>query len=285
MTTSNPIQDEVNQAVYFSPGVYSHYLSQQLTRPEVFCLLKYQQYFAGKDVLDIGVGAGRTTGYLAPLAHRYEGLDYSPVMVEYARKTMPDISVHQANFRDLSIFKDESFDFVFATNNVIDALAHEDRQLALREACRVLREGQILVLTSHNIRYKKAYSGPELEFHRNPVTFARNIVRYLRRLDNHRRIGRLRVTHEEYALINDTGHDYACLHYYTARPTMEACLKGVGLRLLEVFGSGGESLTESQDDSGSPSLLYVAAKQSPGVKNPGSENPGSGLNTVRLGRS
>lgn len=262
MTARSSIQDGVNQAIYFSPRVYTHYLSQHLTRPEVVCLLRYQPYFAGKDVLDIGVGAGRTTGYLAPLARRYEALDYSPVMVEYARKTMPDISVHQADFRDLSIFKDKSFDFVFATDNVIDALAHEDRLRALREACRVLRGGQILAVSSHNIHYKKAYSGPELEFHRNPVTLARNFLRYLRQLKNHRRIGHLRATYAEYALLNDQGHDYACLHYYTARSTMRAQLEAAGLRLVEVFGNRGRSFEEGQDDSGSPNLLYVAQRVS-----------------------
>ena len=262
MTISIPIQDSVNQAVYFSPGVYNHYLSHDLTRPEVVCLLNYQPYIAGKDILDIGVGAGRTTAYLAPLARRYVAVDYSPVMVEYARKNMPNIDVYQADFRDLSVFKDQLFDFVFATANVISALSHEGRLRALREACRVLRPGHILALSSHNILYKKAYSGPELEFHRNPVTLARNFVRYLSQIKNHRNVGQLRATHAEYALLNDQGHDYACLHYYTARSTMKAQLEGAGLRLLEVFGNHGESLKEGQDDSGSSSLLYVAERAS-----------------------
>lgn len=260
MSTGIPIQDGVNQAVYFSPGVYTHYLSPNLTRPEVICLLKYQSHIAGKAVLDIGVGAGRTTGYLAPLARRYEAVDYSPVMVEYARKILPDISVQQADFRDLSIFKDQLFDFVFATDNVIDALAHEDRLRALREACRVLRPGQILAFSSHNIQYKKAYSGPEFEFHRNPVTLAMSFLRYLRCLKNHARVARFRVTHAEYALLNDRGHDYACLHYYVARSTMKTQLKDAGLRLLEVFDNHGRVIEEGQDVSWSPNLLYVAER-------------------------
>lgn len=257
-----PIQDEVNHAVYFSPTVYTHYLSPNLTRQEVVCLLHYQPHISGKDVLDIGVGAGRTTGYLAPLAHRYEAVDYSPVMVEYARKTLPGISVRQADFRDLSIFNDESFDFVFATDNVIDALAHEDRLRALRESCRVLRRGQIVALSSHNIQYKKAYTDPEFEFHRNPITFARNFVRYLQCLKNHRRVGRLRKTHEAYALLNDKGHDYACLHYYVSRSTMKIQLAGAGLQLLDVFDKHGTAIKEGQDVSESPNLLYVAERVS-----------------------
>src|ERR1700675_2824564 len=114
----SPRQDEVNRAVYYSPGVHRYYLSKLLTPPEIACLLKYQPHISGRDLLDIGVGAGRTARYLAPLARRYEAVDYSPVMVGYMKQTMPEISVRQANFRDLGIFEDRSFDFVFATDNV-----------------------------------------------------------------------------------------------------------------------------------------------------------------------
>src|SRR5258707_8830157 len=86
-------QDDVNRGVYFSPRVYRYYLSDQLTPSETACLLKYQPHISQRDVLDIGVGTGRTSRYLAPLARRYEAVDYSPVMVSYVRKTMPKISV------------------------------------------------------------------------------------------------------------------------------------------------------------------------------------------------
>src|SRR5712692_4413034 len=140
----SPRQEEVNSAVYNSPGVYRRYLSKLLTPPETACLLKYQPYISGRDVLDIGVGAGRTSVYLAPLARRYEAVDYSPVMVDYMKRAMPEISVRQANFRDLGMFEDSSFDFVFATDNVIDALSHEHRLSALNESRRVLRPGGVL---------------------------------------------------------------------------------------------------------------------------------------------
>src|SRR5947209_3369732 len=84
-------QDEVNKSVYSSPGVYRYYLSNLLMPSEVACLLRYQPHFFQKDILDIGVGAGRTSSYLAPLARRYEGVDYSPVMVDYMKQAMPDI--------------------------------------------------------------------------------------------------------------------------------------------------------------------------------------------------
>ncbi|MEO8052976.1 MAG: class I SAM-dependent methyltransferase, partial [Acidobacteriota bacterium] len=171
-----PHQHEINRAVYNSPGVYRYYLSRLLMPAEISCLLKYQPHISQRDVLDIGVGAGRTTRYLAPLARRYEGVDYSSVMVGYMKQAMPQIQVRQLDFRDLTVFEDRSFDFVFATDNVIDALPHDDRLRALSEAHRVLRKGGVLAFSSHNIRYEKAFLGPQLNWSSNPVRLAANCV-------------------------------------------------------------------------------------------------------------
>jgi SAM-dependent methyltransferase len=256
----SPRQDEVNRAVYHSPGVHRHYLSNILTPPETACLLKYQPHISGRDVLDIGVGAGRTARYLAPLARRYEAVDYSPVMIGYVKQVMPEISVRQADFRDLGAFENLSFDFVFATDNVIDALSHEDRLRALHEASRVLRHAGILAFSSHNIHYKNAFSGPQLGWSSNPVRFAANCVKYAISWRNHLRVAPLRRTTEEYALLNDPGHFYACLHYYAARSKVNSQLAYVGMRLIEAFDVEGRVAPGPQDDSNTPSLLYVAER-------------------------
>ena len=253
-------QDEINRAVYYSPRVYRSYLADCLTAAESICLSKYQSYIQHKDVLDIGVGAGRTTRYLAPLARRYEAVDYSPVMVRYVERTMPHISVRQADFRDLSDFAGESFDFMLATDNVIDALSHQGRLRALEEAYRVLRPGGILAFSSHNIRYKKAFSGPQLRWSSSAVRLAKNCAGYVLSLWNHLRVSPLRTTTSEYALLNDSGHRYACLHYYAARSTVCSQLAGVGLRFIEALDASGRPLSEFADDSEISSLFYVAER-------------------------
>ena len=256
----SPRQDEINRAVYHSPGIHRYYLSKVLTPPETACLLKYQPYISGRDVLDIGVGAGRTARYLAPLARRYEAVDYSPVMVDYVKQVMPEISVRQTDFRDLGVFDNLSFDFVFATDNVIDALSHEDRLRALHEASRVLRPGAILAFSSHNIHYRKAFSGPWLEWSANPVRFASNCAKFAISWWNYLRVAPLRRTTPEYALLNDRGHFYACLHYYAARSKVNSQLAYAGMRLLEAFDVEGRVVSEAEDDSQTPSLLYVAER-------------------------
>jgi SAM-dependent methyltransferase len=185
-------------------------------------------------------------------------VDYSPVMVDYLRKHMPEVGVRQADFCDLSIFADRSFDFALATDNLIDALSHEHRLRALGESARVLRPGGILVFSSHNIHYQRALSGPHLDWSSNPARLAKNWVKYTLSCWNHLRVKGLRKMTPEYALLNDPGHYYACLHYYVARSTVQAQLAANGLRLLEVFDPAGKVLLDSDDDRAFPSLMYVA---------------------------
>jgi SAM-dependent methyltransferase len=255
---ANGLQDDVNRAVYYAPSVYRYYLRSDLAPAEAACLSKYHSRIAGRDVLDVGVGAGRTARHLAPIARRYEAVDYSPVMVAYARRALPGVSVRQADFRDLSFFAAGSFDFIFATDNVIDALCHEDRYRALRESARVLRPGGILAFSSHNRRYKRALSLPWVDWTTNPLRLAKSVVRYVQGWWNHLRIGHLRQTNAGYALLNDRGHFYACLHYYATRQTVAAQLNECGFRLIDAFDSDGAIAPEGKDDSDHPALLYVA---------------------------
>jgi SAM-dependent methyltransferase len=259
-TTLANRQDEINRAVYYSPRVYRSYLAESLTAAESSCLSKYRLHIEHKDVLDIGVGAGRTARYLAPLARRYEAVDYSPVMVDYVKRTMPQISVRQADFRELTVFADQSFDFILATDNVIDALSHSDRMRALGEASRLLRFGGVLAFSSHNLRYKKAFSGPRLLWSWNPVRLAANCVGYVLSMWNYRRVAPLRTATSEYALLNDPGHRYACLHYYAARSTVSSQLESAGLSCIDAFDRSGRPLVESADDSEISSILYVAER-------------------------
>jgi len=254
-------QDEINRAVYHAPQAYRRYRANFLYPAEAACLLKYQPWISGRDVLDVGVGAGRTTLYLAPLARRYEAIDYSPVMVDYLKSAMPDISVRQADFRDLGIFEADSFDLLFASDNVIDLFSHEDRLRAMSEVRRVLRPGGVVAFCAHNLRYRRAFSGPRLEWSSNPAWLASNCAKFLVGSWNHLRVARLRIVGEEYALLNDQGHFYACLHYYASRPTVTAQLQRSGLRVVDVFDRDGRTVAERDDDSHTPHLMYVAQRE------------------------
>ncbi len=260
METLDRLQDTVNSGVYFAPGIARAYQSRVLDQPETMALLRYQQYFANRSVLDIGVGTGRTATFLAPLARRYVAIDYSAQMVEHVRRTQPGVEVHLADMRDLSHWDDASFDFVFATNNVFDAVAHADRLITLQGIRRLLTRDGLLVFSSHNRRSRDALSGPRLQYSRNVVTQALHVRTYLRRKLNHMRIGALRRFETDYALLNDIGHDYGLLHYYIDRDVQRRQLESEGFELLEVIDRDGHALGANDDDGANGHLVYVAKR-------------------------
>ena len=105
----------------------------------------------GSDVLDLGVGAGRTVEPLRARARRYVGVDYAPNMIESCLTRFPDVEFHMGDAADLSRFDDGSFDAVVFSFNGIDCLYPDEARLRCLDECRrVLRPGGTFVLSVHN---------------------------------------------------------------------------------------------------------------------------------------
>jgi ubiquinone/menaquinone biosynthesis C-methylase UbiE len=100
------------------------------------------------EVLEIAVGTGLNLLHYPP-GIRLTGIEYSPAMLELARRRAAEIAV-DADLRlgdaEQLDFADESFDTVVCTYGL--CTIPDDRQ-AVREAARVLRRSGRLVLTEH----------------------------------------------------------------------------------------------------------------------------------------
>ncbi|MCU1282116.1 MAG: hypothetical protein JWM53_5662 [bacterium] len=254
-------QDSINRRVYHTEGVARFYVNDDLPPPEALALLHVFAEFPHHDALDLGVGAGRTARYLAQLVPHYECLDYSPVMLAYLRKTNPALSAHEGDMRNLSKFAAESFDVVLASCNLIDAVSHDDRLRVLAEVQRVLRPAGAFLFSSHNRNWVRALNGPRLELARNPFTQLGNLVRFARQSVNHARTGKFRKIEGDYALLDDSGHDYSLLHYYIDRHTQRAQLERAGFELVYSISTTLCALSDGDDDSQSPSLYYIARRR------------------------
>ena len=262
MDTTQDVSASVNNAVYSAPRAVDEYTYYTLTRVETMTFLKYQPFIAGKNVLDIGVGAGRTSVYLAPLAKRYEGIDYSPAMVAYMKSAMPGISIRQSDMRKLDAFPANQFDFVFASNNVLDDVDHDGRLQTLAEFRRVLRNDGMVVLLAHNRSWEYTASPPRLNFPRNPIRLVKSILLWLKQRANHAKIRKLRLVTDEYAIYNDEGHDFSALHYYIEQRVQRRQLNENGFSVVDVLDTFGRSITDEDAAKESPSLMYVARKSS-----------------------
>jgi len=107
----------------------------------------------GADVLDVGVGGGRTTNALRCRAGNYVGIDYSAPMVEAARRRHPEARFEVMDAANLSAFADRSFDLVLFSFNGLDYLHPvERRRDAIAELARVVRSRGTVITSSHNSR-------------------------------------------------------------------------------------------------------------------------------------
>lgn len=264
-------QYEINARVYHRHGIERHYRDLSLTRAEGIALLRHQPAFAGRDVLDIGVGTGRTAVYLAPLARRYQATDYSPVMVRYMRQAMPEVPVLLADMRHMPELADASFDFVLASNCVFDAVGHDDRIATLREIHRLLRSGGLLVFTGHNRNWTHALHGPRLQYSHNPATQAMLALHWIHGWINRARFHHLERFADEYAILNDGGHDFALMHYNITPDRQRQQLALHGFEVVEVLDPKGSPRAPGDPARECTWLMYVARRT--GTGQAASDNP------------
>lgn len=253
--------DRVNHAWYSRPEAVAAFSGDDLLEPAlVLLLLRYRDRIADHDVLDIGVGAGRTTRYLSALTNRYVGIDYSPSMVAHCVGRFPGVRIELMDARDLSAFSDASYDLVLFSYGGIGALGPDSRGAALHEICRVLRPGGIYLFSAHNREFEGARLGPSIAWSRNPVTLLANVVRWVGMERNHRRIRKLEVETPEYALINDVAERYSLLHYYITAPAQRLQLEHAGLELVSVIDDTGVEVSPESRPTQAPWLWYVARR-------------------------
>jgi ubiquinone/menaquinone biosynthesis C-methylase UbiE len=99
-----------------------------------------------QEVLEIGCGDGRITSQLVGKAKRLVAIDPDAANIAEAKENMEGVGLHIGSGECLE-FPSESFDVILFTLS----LHHQDSNVALREAKRVLRDhGQVVILEPVN---------------------------------------------------------------------------------------------------------------------------------------
>ncbi len=190
----------------------------------------------GARVLDLGVGAGRTTPYLVARSSSYVGLDHSPGMVAACAARYPGTDVVEGDASDLSRFVDASFDAVVFSFNGLDCLHPDDARLrCLAEIRRVLVPGGVAVLSSHNPRALLVRPRPWRGV--NPKLGAVRLARAARASAGRiTRLGLTRTVRSGSGYYVDPEHGGLCLHAATPAQFV-AEVEGVGFhRVGEIIG-------------------------------------------------
>lgn len=250
--------DSVNQKTYAKSKVLDYYDGLNGLFPaEKVLFEKLSPKIKGSKILDIGVGGGRTTEYLLPLAADYTGVDYVPQYIERVKRKYEGGNFSVCDARNLEEFADETFDFVLFSFNGIDVVSHEDRLRVFKEMHRVLKKGGFLAFSSHNRDYKhfrKPYWLNDLRF--NPST-VKNAMSYLFFLPRHLRMKKHEVFADEFAVVNDCDHRYSLLMYYIGIEKQIKQLEEIGFFNIEAYNSKGEVV---KSDAGSHWIYYSAEK-------------------------
>lgn len=200
-------------------------------------------------LLDIGIGAGRTTAYLFPKVGHYVGVDYSHGLVDAARELYPDADIQWCDARDMSAFADASFDFVNFSFNGLDSLDHEGRLQVLAEVRRVLEPGGHWMFSSHNRDYRRRGLMPwQPPFKPGRVMLKKSVYALLSH-QNWRRLRKEQVETPDYALVNDEAHHYSLLHYYVSPQAQIAQLEAAGFEDVRVWDQWGAPLEGSSPES------------------------------------
>lgn len=222
-----------------------------------------------RGVLDLGVGAGRTTWMLRLLTRDYVGLDWSPEMVAASRSALPGVDIRLGDARDLSQFPDARFSLVVFSYNGIDNVGHGDREVVVDNVQRVLEPGGAFVYSTSS-KLGPFYRHPpslriEREEDEHPGRFAaRALYSALAQAPRHRaRVGAWRAAmasaedHPEWGLAPVEALDFRLAHFTTVGAETRA-LAAAGMVVAAVVSDTGEPI---ERDGPGYSWFHVVARK------------------------
>ena len=234
---------------------------------------------AAANVLDLGVGGGRTSLHLIGRVGSYTGVDYSRAMVEACQRrfagcdSQAGVGFQVGDARRMPEIPDCSADLVLFCFNGLDGVGDRpERMAALEEIARVCRPGGAFVFSADNLLWVRGSVSPRHVVteiftsdvvRRDPLVLLRR-RRLLRRAvrDARRRrqlnapAERLQASHamvveerpryELDARRFDTPSKPVLMTRYSTEPTRQvADLVEAGFGAVRIFTPGGEELTHA----------------------------------------
>jgi SAM-dependent methyltransferase len=206
--------------------------------------------WARGDVLDVGVGGGRTTGLLAARAASYVGLDLSPEMLELARQRFPGVDLREGDAAGLRGLPEAAYDLVVFSFNGLDALDHDDRGSALAAMARVARPEGRVVFSSLNLdgvsfderpwRVAGGLLSPRVRYH--VAQAARHPGSALRAVRNYRRSRHQAVDGHGWALRPLRAHEFRFVVHFATMEETVAEAAAAGLEVLAAYADDGSEL-------------------------------------------
>ena len=200
----------------------------------------------GARVLDIGIGGGRTTGLLQDFAVDYVGIDYTPEMIDLARRNHPGTRFEHMDARDLSAFANNSFDLVIFSYNGIDSVDADGRKAVISEVSRVLKAGRNFVFSTFNRNWEgfgEHRARSSITWSRDPLRLSFRLLKHAVGLVREKRFSPLEERNGEHAILLHRAHDFGIMVYATTPDQLREQLSVSGFDGEPMlFSVGGQSL-------------------------------------------
>ena len=239
---------DLNLKTYSSPKIVSEYArDKNLQKPEETIFKIISKDLPGMRMLDIGVGAGRTTLHFAGKVKEYIGVDYSEGMIKACREQFSDMKNASFEVMDMSKgfkrFNDGSFDFILISFNSIDHVNFEERGMVLQEMKRLLVKGGIFCFSTHNINSIKTPPEFRVKDIFSPYNLVKTIYLNALVLKTKRKLQK----ESKYVVVNDGAHFFGLNLMYVDLINQIKELEKVDFKNIRLFSESGKEIQDSKE--------------------------------------
>jgi ubiquinone/menaquinone biosynthesis C-methylase UbiE len=255
---------ESNKKTYSDKKViayYEKYLGLQKPEQSIFNLL--QSNLLNIKMLDIGIGAGRTTTHFAPYVKEYIGVDYAVGMVEACKKKyvnkFPKAIFEVVDVRKLDKYRENEFDFALFSFNGIDYITPDERFLALQEINRILKPNGYFCFSSHNIQSLEKPASLKLRLNLFALIKQQITWQKVKKINKNQFI---KLQTSDFICINDGAHDFGLQTHYFRPTSQQHILSKVGFKNTRFFSlnSGLEIDSKSISTTTDRWIYYLCQK-------------------------
>jgi len=260
---SLPTQPEFNLDVFESKAVVGGYANMpKLKVSEAVILQRIADEVRQARILDIGVGAGRTTPFLLELSPHYVGFDYAPEMVAACQARFPGVKIMQGDARHMEFLGSEEFGFVLFSWNGLDYVSHEDRLLVLAQVFGLLKPGGLYLFSSHNLNCppRKPWDPRLHAWSWNPRSWARYAYYALRWTRQYWSRCHLQRQGPGHAILIDEVYDFRLVTYWVHPQEQIRQLEVEGFREVQCFDIDGAICAPDDPSLNRGTIYYLARK-------------------------